>query len=117
MSGAVRFNQRVKHGGLDFHPGVVYRFDDPDAGPYFKATGWADDTDDDPDVTISIDEIDIDPCTVWGGNRSNPNWGHFVMPDRAAAQRGTTIEEARAFVWSGESRETLNAKQGGATDG
>ena len=61
------FNQRVKHGKLDFHPGVVYGFEDSDAAPYFTACGWgktvADDTDA-PVVRIGLAEIDIDPDTL-----------------------------------------------------
>lgn len=97
------FNQRVRHGRLDFHPVVKYGFEDPDAVPYFKACGWASDAAGAPDVSISIDEIDIDPCTIWG---AGDNKGKFVMPERAAAARGTTIEEAQAYVWDGQ--EVLN---------
>ncbi len=92
------FNQRVRHGRLDFHPVVKYGFEDPDAAPYFKACGWAADGSGTPDLTIGIDEIDIDPCTVWG---AGPDKGKFVMPDRAAVARGITIEEAQAYVWDG----------------
>jgi hypothetical protein len=77
------FNQRVRHGTLDFHPKLTYGFEDADAAPYFKACGWADDVSDNqqPDVVISIGELDIDPLTVWGnGDRR----GMFVMPTRAA---------------------------------
>jgi hypothetical protein len=98
----IMFNQRVKHGRLDLHPGVAYGFEDPDAAPYFKACGWADDHDGDAAVTIGIDELDIDPCTIWG---DGSNKGKFVMPDRAAVARGTSLEEAQAYVWDG--REVL----------
>jgi len=63
---AVIFNQRVRHGKVDFHPGPVYAFEDPDAEPYFVAAGWASTTGDAPTVTISLDEIDIDPATIFG---------------------------------------------------
>lgn len=96
----VVFNQRVKHGRLDFHPTIAYGFEDPDAAPYFKACGWADDAEGDPVVTISIEELDIDPCTVWGGGGDNR--GKFVMPDRAATALGISLEEAEAYVWDGE---------------
>lgn len=95
----IKFNQRIKHGTLDFHPSIAYGFDDPDAAPYFKACGWADDTDDVPVVTITSGEVDIDPCTIWG---DGPDKGKFVMPDRAADARGTTLEDAQAFVWDGQ---------------
>jgi len=81
------FNQRVKHGRLDFHPTIPYGFEDPDAAPYFKACGWAEDSSDAPLVTISIEEIDIDPCTIWA---DGPNKWRFVMPERAATARFTS---------------------------
>lgn len=95
----ILFNQRVKHGTLDFHPGPLYGFEDPDAAPYFKACGWADDAKGEPAVVITMDELDIDPCTIWG---HGPDARKFVMPDRAAAARGTTLEVAQAFVWDGQ---------------
>lgn len=70
------FNQRVKHGKLDFHPKVVYQFEDPDAPVYFKAMGWASETSETPDVTISLAECDIDPDTVFA---DGPNKGRKVM--------------------------------------
>lgn len=95
----IKFNQRVKHGTLDFQPGIVYGFEDVDAAPYFKACGWADDTGDDAAVVVTIGELDIDPCTVWG---DGSNKGKFVMPERAAEARGTSVEDAIAFVWDGQ---------------
>jgi hypothetical protein len=92
------FNQRVKHGRLDFHPTVVYGFEDPDAAPYFAACGWGETTDADVAVPIGIDELDIDPCTVWGNGE---NRGKFVMPERAAEARGISLEEAQAYAWDG----------------
>jgi hypothetical protein len=92
------FNQRFKHGRLDFHPGVPYGFEDPDAAPYFEALGVAAPDEAEPAVTIGIGEIDIDPCTLWG---TGPNKWRFVMPDRAADARGTSLEDAQAFVWDG----------------
>lgn len=94
----IMFNQRVKHGTCDFHPGVVYAFEDPDAAPYFLACGWAEEVDAEPAVTFSLGELDIDPCTIFG---DGPNKWKFVMPDRAAAARGTSIEDAQAYVWDG----------------
>lgn len=96
---AIKFNQRVKHGGHDFHPGVAYSFDDADAEPYFKICGWAEDTDDDPAVTFTAGEVDIDPCTIWA---DGANKHKFVMPERAADARGMTLEDAQAYVWNGE---------------
>lgn len=67
----VIFNQRVKHGTLDFHPTIPYGFEDPDAAPYFKACGWASDSSDAPVAVFSIDEIDIDPeTTILTGDNS-----------------------------------------------
>lgn len=93
------FNQRVKHGRLDFHPTIAYGFDDPDAAPYFTACGWASASTDDPVVIISIEELDIDPCTIFG---DGANKGKFVMPERAAAALNISAEEAEAYVWDGE---------------
>lgn len=58
------FNQRVKHGRLDFHPGVVYGFEDADAAPYFAACGWGEGSGDEPAVVIGVAELDIDPTTI-----------------------------------------------------
>ncbi len=89
----------VKHGRFHFLPGPAYGFQDPDAAPYFKACGWAEDSTEEPAVVITVEEIDIDPCTIWGDGSDK---GRFVMPDRAAAARGTTLEEAQAYVWDGQ---------------
>lgn len=109
--GVIVFNQRVKHGRLDFHPGVVYEFEDPDAAPYFKACGWADDSIDPVAVTIGIEELDIDPCTIFG---DGVNRHKFVMPDRAAAALGISIEDAVAYRWDGED---LRARQEAVNNG
>lgn len=98
------FNQRVKQGRLDFHPGVAYGFEDPDAVPFFTACGWGADEAGDPAVTITLGELDIDPLTVWN-NQGAARHGRYVMPDRAAEYRGITIEEAEAFVWAGQERD------------
>lgn len=81
------FNQRVKHGRLDFHPKLIYGFEDPDAVPYFRACGWTTDVpkDAEPDVVITMDELDIDPLTIWGHDSGDRKRGQFVMPERAAA--------------------------------
>lgn len=89
------FSQRIKVGKLDLHPGVIYGFEDPDAVPYFEACGWGDRSSDDPALALGIDEIDIDPVTIFG---TGPDRGKYVMPDRAAAALGITTEEAQAFV-------------------
>jgi len=91
----VTFDRRYKHGRIDFHPGPVYGFEDPDAAPFFKALGIAADSSDDATVEITIGELDIDPCTLWG---NGPNKWKYVMPDRAAEARGISLEEAEAFV-------------------
>lgn len=97
------FNQPsgVRHGRFHFIEGVPYGFEDPDAAPYFKACGWADDAPAGtaPKQTITIGELDIDPCTVWGDGL---NKGKFVMPDRAATALGMSLEDASAYVWNGE---------------
>lgn len=97
MPDTIIFDRRYKHGRVDFHPGPVYGFEDPDAAPFFKALGIAEDADEgvEPDVLITIGELDIHPCTLWG---NGPNKWKYVMPDRAAAARGITLEEAQAYV-------------------
>lgn len=89
------FDRRYKHGRLDFHPGPVFAFEDPDAAPFFKALGIAVDSDADADVTVTLGELDIDPCTLWG---NGPAKWKYVMPERAAEARGITVEEALAYV-------------------
>lgn len=79
---ACRFGGLTKHGQFAFTPGTAYGFEDPDAVPYFVAMGWATETDDDPDVVISLGELDIDPLTVFG---DGPKKGQYVMPERATA--------------------------------
>lgn len=103
------FNQRVKHGRLDFHPTIAYGFEDADAAPYFTACGWASVSTDEPVVTISIEELDIDPCTIFG---DGANKGKFVMPSRAAAALKIGDDEAAAYVWNGED---LIARQRGGS--
>lgn len=77
MAAAIKFTTSgvVKHGRLAFVPGTAYAFEDPDAASYFKGCGWAEDTTDEPQVTFSLGEIDIDPETVFGGG---PNKGRKV---------------------------------------
>ena len=97
MADKIVFDRRYKHGTLDFHPGPVYEFEDPDAAPFFKALGIAEDVEGDVEgaVLITMGELDIHPCTLWG---NGPNKWKYVMPDRAAAAKGITLEEAQAYV-------------------
>lgn len=89
------FTERVKHGSLDFHPGPKYGFEDPDAAPYFKTCGWAEDASGEPALVISVDELDIDPLTVWGNGERR---GKFVMPERAAEKLGVPVDQIREYV-------------------
>ena len=75
---------RVRQNKTEFHPKVNYGFEDPDAADFFIALGWADTVDAEPDVTITADELDIDPETVWA---YGPEKGNPVMPERAAAAK------------------------------
>ena len=72
----IKFKSRTKHGKSDFHPGVKYGFEDPDAAPYFKAAGWAEDATGKADVVVTLGEVDIDPETRFGGG---PKRGAKVM--------------------------------------
>ncbi len=64
----LKFNQEVKHAtGDKFHrflKGTVVKFEDPDAVNYFTNFGWADTSDDEPQLTLTKEELDIDPETV-----------------------------------------------------
>lgn len=73
------FNQRVKHGRLDFHPTVVYGFEDPDAAPYFSALGFGDASEDDPAVIISTEELDIDLETILASSNYGERRGQRVI--------------------------------------
>lgn len=96
----VVFSQRYRHGRTEFRPGEVYGFEDPDAPPFFIATGFAKASTKPAEVTIPLAELDVDPCTVWGQGSSGPP-RKFVMPERAAEALGISLEEAQAFTWSG----------------
>lgn len=95
----ITFKERVKHGRLDFHPKLTYGFEDPDAAPYFKACGWAEDAPDDqePDVVITIGELDVDPLTVWG---TGDKRGMFVLPERAAAHLRSQGHKSATDEWA-----------------
>jgi hypothetical protein len=73
------FNQRVKHLRLDFHPTVVYGFEDPDAAPFFTALGFGETTDETPVVVISADELNIDPETVMASSNYGERRGQRVI--------------------------------------
>lgn len=73
------FNQRVKHGRLDFHPTVVYGFEDPDAAPYFAALGFGDMSEEDPAVIISAEELDIDPEAIMASSNYGERRGQRVI--------------------------------------
>lgn len=76
MAGAIKFKGLTKKDRLAFVPGTAYAFEDPAAVPYFKACGWADDTDDEPVVTIGLGELSFDdPDAYIGGG---PNKGRKV---------------------------------------
>lgn len=99
------FNAKTNQNRLVFAPGVPYGFEDPDACPFFKACGWGDfaEAGTDPVITITAEELDIDPCIMWADDNAEAGRvkGKFVMPERAAAHRGTTLEEAQAWKWDG----------------
>ena len=73
---AATFKGVTKHGRFTFMPGIVYGFEDPDAVPYFVAAGWADPSNEDPAMIVTLEEIDIDPETVFAGGT---NRGKKVM--------------------------------------
>ena len=83
---AVLFNRRFKHGKADFHPGVLYGFEDPDAAPYFIAVGVASADAGEPAVIFAQGEVDIDPLTTFGFGE---NKGAPVLPALAAQAEGS----------------------------
>lgn len=66
---AIKFNQRVLHGHLQFLPDSVVAFEDVDAAPYFIKAGWADPTDEPPVHVYPLADVDIPaaPIFVAGG--------------------------------------------------
>lgn len=76
---SIIFNQAVKHGRIQFIPGVAVAFEDADAVPYFVAAGWAEASDEEPKHTYPLGEVDVDPLT------RSAETGQFVQPDVAEA--------------------------------
>ena len=72
----ITFRAPVKHGTLQFFPGVPVAFEDADAAPYFIAAGFADPSKGEPVHTYPKSSIDIDPETVFG---SGDRVGQKVM--------------------------------------
>lgn len=62
---AIKFNQAVKHGALQFFPGVSVAFEDASAEAYFVAAGWAEVTADAPVHTYPLGTVEIDPEAVF----------------------------------------------------
>lgn len=56
-----------EQGHMVLLPGVPVAFDDPDAVPFFKALGFAEDSDLPPVYVYSQAQVDIDPRTTIGG--------------------------------------------------
>jgi hypothetical protein len=67
---AVKFNQTVRHGTMQFAKGSVIAFEDRDAEPYFIAAGWAEPSTAAPAITYDIGAVDIDPETVFGDGQN-----------------------------------------------
>lgn len=89
----IKFNQKVLHGRLCFFLKLSYGFEDPDAAPFFKAAGLAEDSTDEPDQIITIEELDIDPLTRHG---QGPLKGEYVLPERAEAHLAAVAEQENA---------------------
>lgn len=66
--GTVEFTEEVKHGTGDkfhrFSRSQVVAFEDPDAADYFVKLGWAKPSTDEPMLTLTQEELDIDPETI-----------------------------------------------------
>jgi len=74
---AIKFNQTVKHGRLQFSPGLIYAFEDENAEPYFIKLGWAEKVKGNAEYTYSKDDVEIDVETVVGTN--GPDTGAKVL--------------------------------------
>jgi hypothetical protein len=80
IASTLKFTEKFKHGRFQFLPGPAYGFEDPDAERYFGPDGMnvAAPTGDPADVTITLEEIDIDPDTIFG---NGPRRGEKVLED------------------------------------
>jgi hypothetical protein len=67
MAKALIFREPVKHGRVLLPVNTPVAFEDPDANPYFINAGWASETDEEPQLTYSAEEIEVDPETVHAG--------------------------------------------------
>ncbi|MBA2720089.1 MAG: hypothetical protein H0U52_12765 [Chloroflexi bacterium] len=61
---AISFREPVKHGRVLLPMNTPVAFEDPDAAPYFLNAGWASETAEEPVLTYSAEEIEVDPETV-----------------------------------------------------
>lgn len=75
-SQSIIFNQPVRHGDVQFLPGVPVGFEDPDAVPYFTGTGWAEASAETPVHIYPKSVIDIDPATIFA---HGPKKGQRVL--------------------------------------
>jgi hypothetical protein len=77
----IKFKERTLHGKREFLPKVVYDFEDPDAAPYFKALGAAEDAADNAkvDVHVTAEELDIDPDTVFASSNFGERRGEKIL--------------------------------------
>lgn len=64
---AVKFNQQVRHGRIEFLPGLIVAFEDANGDAYFINAGWADSTTETPVRTYTADEVAIDTNTRVAG--------------------------------------------------
>lgn len=99
------FTAVTRQNRLVLAPDVPYGFEDPDFCPYAKTMGWGDyaPSGTDPVIVVTKEEIDVHPCVIFAEDHASGRKKHqFVMPDRAAAHLGISLEEAESHVWDGQ---------------
>jgi hypothetical protein len=87
---AIIFNTPVKEGTNQFLPNIPVAFDDEGAEDYFKAAGWAEDTDQAVVHTFPEGTVTVDPLTRFGET------GAYVQPEVAKAHLAAQAEEQEA---------------------
>jgi hypothetical protein len=84
----IKFTEEVRHGALRFFKGTVARFEEPAAAAYFDvAFNCTEFTDAEPNVTITKDELNLDPEAP--GETIDPQT--IIGRGREGIEPGTTV--------------------------